>query len=156
MASAVQASAGPDVFLELRAELRDVGLDRPGRGVREHTDRLALHVAGDRQQIVEVLKPSLALGDTAHDPVNPAGSLPARRTLAARLVGEELGRGLQGLEHARGLIHHDHAAGAGHRAGRHQESKSMRTSISSAVSTFAEMPPGMTALSLRPHGRPSA
>ena len=29
-------------------------------------------------------------------------------------------------------------------------SKSMPTSISSAVSTFAEMPPGMTALSLRP------
>ncbi len=36
------------------------------------------------------------------------------------------------------------------------ESKSMRTSISSAVSTLAEIPPGMTALSFRPPRTPSA
>ena len=36
------------------------------------------------------------------------------------------------------------------------ESKSMRTSISSAVSTFAEIPPGMTALSFRPPRTPSS
>ena len=36
------------------------------------------------------------------------------------------------------------------------ESKSMPTSISSAVSTFAEIPPGMTALSFPPPRTPCA
>ncbi len=37
-----------------------------------------------------------------------------------------------------------------------RESKSMRTSIWSAVRTFAEMPPGITALSFRPPRTPWA
>src|SRR2546430_12258591 len=37
------ASPGRDVFLELRAELRDVRLDGPGGRVGEDTNRLPLH-----------------------------------------------------------------------------------------------------------------
>ncbi len=108
------------MFFELLAELRDVGLHRPRRRVGEYADRLAFHVAGNRQQIIQVLKPSFALGNTIEDAVHPARSFPARRTLAARLVREELRRALQRLEHARGVVHHDDAARSGHRAGRHQ------------------------------------
>src|SRR5688572_28129022 len=79
----IRAFPGPDVFLELRAELHDVGLDRPGRGIREYTDRLALHVAGDRQQIIEVLEPSSSRRQPAHDAMNPAGPFAAGRALTA-------------------------------------------------------------------------
>ena len=48
--------------------------------------------------------------------MNPAGSFPARRALAARLVREEFRRRLERLDHARAVVHHDHAAGARHRA----------------------------------------
>src|SRR5687768_18279394 len=82
--------SGADMFFELLAELRDVGLHRPRCRVGEHTDRLAFHVAGNRQQIIQVLKPSLALGNTIEDAVHPACSFAAGRTLTARLVSEEL------------------------------------------------------------------
>src|SRR5207249_695947 len=94
------ASASPDVILELRAKLRNVGLDGPGRGVREYTNRLALHVAGHGKQVIEILKPSFSPGNALHDAMNPPGSLSARRALTAGLMGEALGGGAESLDRA--------------------------------------------------------
>ena len=54
-------AAGADVRLELVPEFRDVGLDRPGSRIREDADGLSFHVAGDGEQVVQVLQTFLAL-----------------------------------------------------------------------------------------------
>ena len=71
--------AGPTTYVlfELVPELCNIGLDRPSRRVREDTNCLAFHVAGDREQLVQVLETSPPVDDAAQNSMNPAGPLTA-------------------------------------------------------------------------------
>src|SRR5262245_37726702 len=70
-------AAGADIGFELVAEFCDVGLDRPRRGIREDANGFSFHVAGDSDQVVQVLKGSVAFGNAIHNAMHPARSLTA-------------------------------------------------------------------------------
>src|ERR1043165_3156647 len=72
-----------NIRFELVAELGDVRLNGPRRRVGKDADGLAFHVAGDGEQIIQILPPALARGDPVHDAIHPARALPARRALPA-------------------------------------------------------------------------
>src|SRR5436190_23483582 len=74
-------AAGADVGFELVAEFCDIGLDRPRCGIREDANGLPFHVAGDGEQVVQVLKGSVAFGNAIHNAMHPAGPLTARSAL---------------------------------------------------------------------------
>src|SRR3954452_25193810 len=81
-----------DVGLQLGAEFLDGVPDRPARAVGQSADGRAGHDAdahADVEQDVEIVPAPLAAADAVDDLEHPAGPLPARRTLAAGLVGEE-------------------------------------------------------------------
>src|SRR5262245_18276259 len=93
-----------NVVLELGPELRDVGLDRPGRCVREDAAGLAFDIARDADQVVQILQVALALGDSANHALLPARPFTAGRALATGFVGEILRRGQESLDHRRRLV----------------------------------------------------
>src|SRR5439155_24476455 len=88
-----------------------------GRRIREDADGFSFHIAGDAEHVVQVLKRSMSFGNAIHDAMHPARSLTAWRALSARLVGEELCRRSERINHGGGLIHYDDAAGPGHGSG---------------------------------------
>src|SRR5688572_30192448 len=71
-------ASGADVGFELVAEFCDVGLDWPRSGIREDANGFSFHVSGDSEQVVQVLKGSVAFGYAIHNAMHPAGSLTAR------------------------------------------------------------------------------
>src|SRR5258705_11966458 len=71
-------AAAADVGFELAAEFCDIGLDRPRRGIRKDANGFSFHVAGNGEQVVQVLKSSVAFGNPVHDALHPARPLAAR------------------------------------------------------------------------------
>ena len=61
--------------LELFPEFLDERLHRPGRGLAQRTDRVALDVVGDRDQQIDVARLALAVFDAIEDPLEPARAL---------------------------------------------------------------------------------
>src|SRR5258706_5720045 len=110
-----------DVRLEVGAKVFQEALDRPGSGVGEGADRLALH---QRRHIVEqreILGPAAPPLDALAQLVYPARALAALRALTAGLVAEEVGSDTGDAHHAGRLVHPHHAAGAQVRALRHEQ-----------------------------------
>src|SRR5262249_10998204 len=84
--------AAADVVLQLRPEFAHGILHRPAGAVRQAADRRAghdPHTIADLIKNVQVFEPAAAAADAVGDLQHPAGSLAARRTLAARLVLEK-------------------------------------------------------------------
>src|SRR5262245_59971578 len=108
------AAALGAVALEVVAEVAQHALHRPGRGVGEGADRLALHLRRDAEQHREVLGAALAALDALDDLVHPAGALTALRALPARLVAEEPRDHARGAHHAGRVVHDHDAARAEH------------------------------------------
>src|SRR5580698_6016116 len=98
-ARAHQAAAVVYVVLELVAVMLDEALHRPGGGVAEGTDGMALDLLRDVHQHVQVFLPALAVLDALDDPVHPAGAFAARRALAAGFRIVEARDALQHIHH---------------------------------------------------------
>ena len=96
-----------DAALDLRAEMRDQALDRPGRGVAERADRVALDLLGNVEQHVDLALVRAALGHAADHAPHPARALAARRALAAALVLVEIAEPGDGADDVGRLVHHD-------------------------------------------------
>src|SRR3954471_24205453 len=84
------ARALGDAALELWAEMPDQALDRPGGGVAQRADRMALDLLGDVEQLIDRLDLGVAGPQFLHDPPHPAGALTARGALAAALMLVEI------------------------------------------------------------------
>src|SRR5690349_8077399 len=82
---------GVDAPLDLVAEMPDQPLDRPGRGVAERADRVALDLGGDFEQEPDLALARPPLRHPGEHAPHPAGALAARRALAAALVLVEIG-----------------------------------------------------------------
>src|SRR5207253_2821044 len=103
-----------EVLLELRPELAHGVLHWPTGAVGQAADRRARHDAdgiANLLQDLQVLQPALATAEALHDLVHPAGALAARRTLAARLVGEEPGDVVHDVHDAGRLVENRHRGG---------------------------------------------
>src|SRR5258707_15080233 len=74
---------GRHAGLHLRAEMADQALDRPGGGVAQRADRVALDLAGDLLEKVDLRRRRIAFDHPLHHPPHPAGALAAGRPLAA-------------------------------------------------------------------------
>src|SRR5262249_13395262 len=79
----------PAQRFELRAEFLDVGDVGTDGAVVEGADRGAAAALGDVEDRVEIVLAAVAVHDAVDHLVDPAGGLPARRALPARLVGVE-------------------------------------------------------------------
>src|SRR5829696_5464603 len=88
--AAERAAAVVDVLLELVAEAVDVARNRHRGRVAEGAEALAEDAVADVEQQVELPLPRAALLDLVQQLHHPAGSLAARRALAAGLVHVEL------------------------------------------------------------------
>src|SRR5271155_2818624 len=66
-----------DALLDLGAEVHEQALDRPGGGVAEAADGVALDLACDVQQQVDLRRLGLAGAHPLHPPPHPAGALAA-------------------------------------------------------------------------------
>src|SRR5262245_26060982 len=111
---AERAAPEAGVLLELGLVLGDERADGHGGGLRERADRVALHVVRDPEQEVDVRRRRAPGLELLEHPVQPAGALTTRRTLATRLVMEETFEDQRDLHHADGVVHH-------HDAGRPEE-----------------------------------
>ena len=135
-----------DAPLDLGAEMGDEALDRPGRGVAERADRVALDLLGDVEQHVDLALLRAALGHARHHPPHPAGAFAAGRALAAALVLVEIRQPRDRAHDVGRLVHHDHRRGA--EAG---AQLAQRIEIHRAVDDLrgrhqrTDEPPGMTA-----------
>src|SRR3546814_5666565 len=65
-------------------------LDRPGRGVAERADGMALDLIGHIEQRVDLVELGIAAHQAGHHAPHPAGALAAGRALAAALVHVEV------------------------------------------------------------------
>src|SRR5215217_4441237 len=79
-----------DAALDLAAEVADQPLDRPGGGVAERADGVALDLGRDLQEHVDLAPLRSPLGHAGEDAPHPAGALAAGGALAARLVLVEI------------------------------------------------------------------
>ena len=91
----------PQCGARSRAEMADQSLDRPGRGIAQRADRVALDLAGDLLQHVDFLDPRLAAHQALHDAIHPARALAAGRALAAALMHVEVREAADRLDHDR-------------------------------------------------------
>src|SRR3984885_14696792 len=103
---------GRDPLLHHWAEVADQTLDRPGRGVAEGADRMALDLTCDLIKRVDLGDLCPALNHACHDTPHPPGTLTAWRALAAAFVHVELRQSRDRLDDVGGLVHHDHCRGA--------------------------------------------
>src|SRR5579885_3372688 len=110
------ALAGPaEVLLQFRAEFADSVLDRPAGAVGQAADgraRHQAHVVADLLQDLQVLQPALAAAEALHDLEHPASPLAARRTLAARLMGEQAANLVRDIHDTRLVVDDRHRRGA--------------------------------------------
>src|SRR5690606_5786895 len=81
-----------DAALQLRAEMADQALHRPGGGIAQRADGVAFDLLGDVVQKVDLGELGPALADPGQHAPQPARTLAARRALAARLVHVEAGQ----------------------------------------------------------------
>src|SRR5829696_6434674 len=79
-----------DATLDLAAEVADQPLDRPGGGVAEGADGVALDLGRDLQEHVDLAPLRPPLGHAREDAPHPAGALAAGGALAAALVLVEI------------------------------------------------------------------
>src|SRR5690554_2860212 len=93
-------------------EMADEALHRPGRGLPECTDGVALDLASRGPEHFEVGKARLHVGDAADHAIHPTGALAARGALATAFLEVEACDALAGTHHAGGVVHHDDRAGA--------------------------------------------
>src|SRR5690606_12348585 len=75
-----------DAILDLVAEVPDQTLHRPGGGVAEGADGVALDLGRDFQQQVDLGRVGLADRHALEHPPHPAGALAARGALAAAFM----------------------------------------------------------------------
>src|SRR6266851_8802644 len=101
-----------DPPLELRTEMPDQPLHRPGRSVAECTDRVALDLVGDVKQHVDLGHLRLALYHALHHAPDPARALAAGRALTAALMHVELREPRDRLHDIGGFVHYDNRGGA--------------------------------------------
>src|SRR5208282_5611631 len=102
----------PDAPLHLREEMADQPLDRPGGGIAQRADGVALNLVGNLQQRVDLARLGLALDHALHHPPHPPRAFAAGRALAAAFVLVEFGQPRDRLDDVGALIHHDHGCGA--------------------------------------------
>src|SRR5688500_255546 len=102
--------------LELRPEMLDQALDRPGGGVAEGADGVALDLLGDVVELVDVADVGVALTKLLHRPPHPAGALAARGALAAALMLVEIADAADRTYDVGRLVHDDDGGGAEARA----------------------------------------
>src|SRR5579859_1122711 len=101
-----------DALLDLRTEVHEEALDRPGGGIAQAADGVTLDLAGDVEQQVDLLRLGLAGDHPLHDPPHPAGALAAGGALAAALVLVEVGEPGDRGDDVAVLVHDDHGGGA--------------------------------------------
>src|SRR5206468_10474920 len=83
---AVRLPVCRDALFHDRAEVPDQALDRPGGGVAEGADGVALDLAADLVEHVDLGQLGAAFDHAAHDAHRPARAFAAGRALAAALV----------------------------------------------------------------------
>ena len=146
--AALRRAVFVDAALQLRPEMADQALDRPGRRVAERADRVAFDLLGHILEQQSISDSSASpLHHALHHPLHPAGAFAARRALAAALMHVEMRQPRDRRDDVGRLVHHDHGrraeAGSSPRAG---ESKSISTvSQIDFGSSGTDEPPGMTA-----------
>ena len=79
-------------------------------------DEAGREVVAEPEQQVEVLGAAVAVRHPVEHLLDPARALTARRALAARLVGEELGDAPRDQQRVDGLVEHHDRPGAEHRS----------------------------------------
>ena len=84
------AGLGVDPLFDHMAEMADEALHRPGRGIAERADGVALDLLGHVEQHVDLALLGLTLGHPLQHPPHPAGALAARRALAAAFMLVEM------------------------------------------------------------------
>ena len=94
-----------DASLELGTEVTDQTLDRPGKGLTQSADSVALDLLGELLHHVDFTSAGLALLEAVHDLLGPLGTLTARSALTARLVVVELGETGDGANNIGALVH---------------------------------------------------
>src|SRR5687768_14920799 len=106
----LQRSPAPlgDPPLKLRPEVADQALDRPGGGVAQRADGVALDLLGDVPERVDLVDLGIALDQPLHHPPHPARALAAGGALAAALMLVEIGDAGDRLHHVGRLVHDDH------------------------------------------------
>src|SRR5512143_3547567 len=72
-----------DPLLDDVAEMADQSLHRPGRGIAECADGMALHLIAHVEQHIDLALLGLALGHALEHPPHPACALAAGRALPA-------------------------------------------------------------------------
>src|SRR5208337_5455405 len=97
-----------DALLDLRPEVGDEALDRPGGGVAERADRVALDLFRHVEQHVDLALLRPALRHPGQDPPHPPRAFAAGRALAAALVPVEVGDARDRAHDVGRLVHHDH------------------------------------------------
>ena len=105
---------------------------------------------------VQIFQPALAAADAVDDLEHPAGALAARRTLAARLVGEEPADVVQHIDDAGLLVEDRDGRGAQAEAADLAGAVEIERHVELGFSVMKPMlrPPGMPALALRPFQTP--
>src|SRR5271169_288218 len=101
-----------DPLLDLRTEVPQQALYRPGGAVAEGADRVALDLGGDFHQHVDLALLGAAFRHAVEHAPHPAHALAARRALAATLVLVEIGYARHRFDDVVGLVHDDHGGGA--------------------------------------------
>src|SRR3954452_2201969 len=101
-----------DAALDLAPEVADQPLDRPGGGVAERADGVALDLGRDLQEHVDLAPLRSPLGHAGEDAPHPAGALAAGGALAARLVLVEIRDAGDRADDVGRAVEYDHGRGA--------------------------------------------
>ena len=101
-----------DAPLDLRPEMPQQALHRPGRAVAEGADGVAFDLGRDFHQHVDLALVRAAFGHALEHAPHPAHALAARRALAAALVLVEIGNARHRPHDVGRLVHDDHGGGA--------------------------------------------
>ena len=109
-------ATGPDVRLELLAELLEVAERGHRHALTERADGVAHDAVRDVVEGVELLHRAGSVHELLRDAEQPARALAARRALTARFVAVELHQVVEAGDGVRALRHHRRAAGAEHRS----------------------------------------
>src|SRR3979490_504720 len=75
-----------DALFDLRAEMADQALDRPGRRVAQRADGVAFDLLADFLQQVDSRTLGIAPPHAGHHPPHPPGAFAARGALAAAFM----------------------------------------------------------------------
>merc|ERR1712216_665963 len=101
-----------DALLNHRPEIADESLHRPGSGIAECADGVALDLPRDLLKHVDFTRRSVADGEALEDVVHPHAALAARRALPTALVLEEGGDARHHRNRVLALVDHRHGARA--------------------------------------------